>query len=81
MTIENFERVCYYALPVPAVDTGDLIVAAGVGEAEDAGDVVTVTIVSGPVHFQINLSPSDARALADDLNAAAAVDGAEEGGA
>ncbi|ETT26285.1 hypothetical protein RAJCM14343_5849 [Rhodococcus aetherivorans] len=81
MTIENFDSISLYALPVPAVDTGSIIIAAAAGETDyPESDVVSLTIVSGPVHFQIHLSPDDARALADDLNAAAAVDGADEGG-
>lgn len=82
MTIESFDSISLYALPVPAVDTGSIIIAAAAGETDySEGDVVSLTIVSGPVHFQIHLSPDDARALANDLNSAAAVDDVEDGAA
>lgn len=79
-TIKNFSRPCYYAHPIPAVDTGDLIIAVGLGETDDDGDVVTLTIAAGPTSFEINLSAEDAKAIADDLNACAGVD-AEDGAA
>lgn len=67
MTIDNFERVSYYVLPIPAVDRDGLIIASGAGENEDGDDVVTLVVVAGPTNFEINLSPEDARQLAEDL--------------
>lgn len=78
MTIDNFERVSYYVLPIPSVDRDGLIIASGVGENEDGDDVVTLSVVAGPTNFEINLSPEDARQLAEDLLSNA---GTGEGGA
>lgn len=78
-TIDNFERVSYYVLPIPAVDRDGLIIASGAGENEDGDDVVTLAVVAGPTNFEINLSPEDARQLAEDLLANAGT--GEEGAA
>lgn len=67
MTIQHFERTCYYAHPIPSVDVDGLIIATGLGENEDGVDVVTLVIAAGPTNFEINLSPEDAERLADDL--------------
>ncbi|MBH0121529.1 hypothetical protein I0Q12_19250 [Rhodococcus sp. CX] len=78
MTINQFEPVTYYALPIPSVDVDGLIIATGLGETEDGDDVVMLAIAAGPTNFEINLSPEDAKQLAEDLLANTAVD---EGGA
>lgn len=78
MTINHFERVSYYVLPIPSVDVDGLIIATGSGETEEGDDVVTLVIAAGPTNFEINLSPQDARQLAEDLLGNA---GGEEGAA
>lgn len=77
MTISNFERVSYYVLPIPAVDRDGLIIASGAGENEDGDDIVTLIVAAGPTNFELNLSPEDARQLAQDLLGNAGIEEAE----
>ena len=79
MTINHFERVSYYVLPIPSVVVDGLIIATGSAETEDGDDVVTLVIAAGPTNFEINLSPEDARQLAEDLLGNAGLD--EDGAA
>lgn len=69
MTIENHRTVSYFALPIPTVETENLLIVTGAGEDEDGNDVVTLAVTAGPVQFEITLSREDAQNLADDLTA------------
>ncbi|KDE14220.1 hypothetical protein [Rhodococcus aetherivorans] len=78
MTIRTHTQVTYYSLPIPTVETDDLLIVTGLGEDEDGNDVITLAVTAGPVQFEIALSREDAANLADDLRGQAHDD---EGGA
>lgn len=67
MTISNIEPLCYHAEPQKVVSAGGLSVFVGLGERAGLIDVVNLTITSGPVVAEMQLSPADARLLADHL--------------